>query len=125
MTNKIVLVTAPDDILIDGVRLLLVGLTPEQQKIVSDALVLSDIESNIVTYLWNPAHTDWSIDKKHKSDLIIFNAEYDDLVVGYLSAQPNSHYFGTLRLFGKVNTSELYDVDQVLSVIQSLNKQVF
>jgi hypothetical protein len=125
MSNKVLLVTAPDDVFEDGVRVLLVGLTPDQQQIVSNALGLLDIATTVVTYFWNPAHIEWSIDKKQKSNLIIFNADYDDLVVGYLAAQSNSYYFGNLRIFGKTNTSAVYSAEQVSEIISQLTPKLF
>lgn len=119
MNDKVILVTPPDDVQLDGVRILLAGLSPAQQQIVSIALGKVDITATIVSYIWDSADFDWSIDKKHKSDLIIFNAEYDDLVVGYLAAQRNSHYFGNLKLFNKVNSSAIYDVDHVVGILEN------
>lgn len=124
--NKVIVVTSPDDVLVDGLRIILAGLTTDQQHIVSEALIQLDIDSTIIVYTWNPADNDWSIDKKHKSDIIFFNADWEDILVGYLAAQPNSHYFGTLKALGKVNTSVVYDTEQVSSIIQTaLNNTVF
>lgn len=120
MSDKVVLVTPPDDVQLDGVRILIVGLSPEQQQVISDALGQMSLRSTVVLYIWNSKDFDWSIDKKHKSDLIFFNAECDDLLVGYLAAQPNSHYFGTLKIFGKVNPSTIYSTEQVSNIIESV-----
>lgn len=126
MSDKVLIVTSPDDVLVDGVRIVVAGLTGEQQQVISDALGQLELTSNVVVYIWNPADNDWSIDKKHKSDIIFFNAGWEDILVGYLAAQPNSHYFGTLKALGKVNTSVVYDTEQVSSIIQTaLNNTVF
>lgn len=119
MSDKVILVTYPDDVPLDGIRILLAGLSPEQQQVVSTALGKVDITSTIISYIWDPANFDWSIDKKHKSDLILFNAEYDDLVTGYLAAQSNSYYFGTLRLFNTVNNSAIFDVTQLVTILEN------
>ena len=65
MTAKVVVVTAPDDVLIDGFRLLLVDLNAEQTKIISDSLLNLKSQHDIITYLWSSNHdTDWLLDKK-------------------------------------------------------------
>lgn len=126
MSDRVILVTSPDDVLVDGVRILLAGLTAEQQQIVSAALGQLDITSTIIVYTWNPVDNDWSIDKKHKSNIIFFNADWEDIIVGYLAAQSNSHYFGTLKALGSANTSVVYDTEQVSHIIQTaLNKTNF
>jgi hypothetical protein len=121
MSDKILLVTPPDDILLDGVRITLVNLNETQTKIISDVLTqLSDIPTTIL-YVWNSNtsnDTEWVLDKKHKSDIIIFNANSDDdILVGYLAAQPNSHYFGTLKSLSSINNCAIYTVDQVTDII--------
>lgn len=119
MSDKVILVTSPDDVLVDGVRILVAGLTLEQQQIISNALGQLDIDSTIIVYSWNPNDNDWSLDKKQKSDVIFFNADWEDILVGYLAAQPNSYYFGILKALNKVNTSAIYDVDQVLIILEN------
>ena len=60
-------------------------------------------------------------DKKHKSDIIIFNADSDnDIVVGYLAAQTNSYYFGNLKLLSTVNRSAIYNTDQLYDLLEKL-----
>ena len=67
MTNKITLITPPDDIFDDALRMILVDLTQEQSQLVSDALISMDISINIVAYVWNNTNTiEWLIEKKHK-----------------------------------------------------------
>ena len=63
--------------------------------------------------------TNWMLDKKHKSDLIIFNAEStNNTVVGYMAAQKNSYYFGTLRDLSGVNKSAVYDVSSIKEILE-------
>jgi len=119
MNEKIILVTPPDDILLDGVRILLVDLTAEQNQIVSDALKAVNNQSTVV-YVWNiNQNIDWVLDKKQKSNIILFNAESEDqTLVGYLAAQSNSYYFGTLRTLGKVNNSAIYSTEQIIELME-------
>lgn len=119
MTDKVLVVTAPDDSLIDGIRVLLVELNSEQSQIVSNSLLTVDTPYAIVAYAWKTADSvEWLLDKKSKSDIIIFNAEADELIVGYIAAQPNSYYFGNLKSLAKANDSAIYTTDQILTLLE-------
>lgn len=122
MTDRITVVTPPDDIQQDGIRVLLVDLNSDQMQIVSTGLMTSETGLNVITYIWKSSDSvDWLFDKKLKSDLIIFNAESkNDLLVGYIAAQKNSHYFGTLKTLNKINNSAIYDVEQILSYLNNI-----
>jgi hypothetical protein len=125
MSDKVLLVTAPDDVLIDGVRILLVDLVPEQQQIVSNALAQLATIPNVVLYIWNSLDdASWLLDKKSKSDTIIFNANSEnDVIIGYIAAQSNSHYFGTLKILSVVNNSTIYNIEQVSTILENVIKQ--
>ena len=120
MTDKILVVTEPDDTLIDGVRVLLVDLSSEQSQVVSNALLTANSKYSIITYAWKVGDSvEWLIDKKTKSDIIIFNADSGiDIVIGYIAAQPNSYYFGTLKSLSKANDSAIYTTDQILMLLK-------
>lgn len=120
MNNKIVAVTNPDDVLLDGNRILIAGLTEEQMSVVSSTLSEVEEFERIILYIWNESDDiNWLLDKKLKSDLIIFNAGmFDKILVGYLSAQPNSCYFGTLQSISKVNDSEIKDLSQLITLME-------
>lgn len=122
MIDKIVLVTPPDDVLVDGIRLLLVDVTIPQSQMVSSVLTQFETIPTVIAYMWSSGDSvDWLIDKKHKSDIIIFNADSEnDIVVGYLSAQPNSYYFGNLKLLSTVNRSAIYNTDQIYDLLEKL-----
>ena len=121
MTDRVLVVTHPDDVLDDGVRLLLVDLTQEQLQTVSNVLTRLTTDAAIITYIWNSQiSTDWLIDKKHKSHCIIYNAESSDqAIVGYLTAQRNSSYFGTPRSLKDVNKSAILSIDQCQTIIET------
>jgi hypothetical protein len=125
MTDKVLLVTPPDDVLIDGIRILLVDLIPEQQQIISDALNQIESIPNVILYIWNSTNdSNWLLDKKSKSNAIIFNADSEnDVIIGYMAAQSNSHYFGTLKILSMVNNSTIYNIDQVLTILENTIKQ--
>ena len=122
MTDKVLLVTAPDDTSIDAIRILLVDLVPEHTQIISDALNEFTSIPNIVTYIWRHGDAvDWMMDKKHKSHCVIFNAHSEDhIIIGYMAAQSNAHYFGTLKTFDKVNNNAIYTVNDCVSIINNL-----
>lgn len=124
MTDKAVVVTSPDDVHIDAYRILVAGLTPEQGKLISDVLLKIPYTGNVVLYYWEGNDFQWLLDKKHKSDLIVFNAEYpNELFVGYMAAQKNAHYFGVLKFLSGANTKAIYsseDLESLLTLI--LNK---
>ena len=127
MTSKILVVTAPDDVLLDGIRILLLDLTPVQQQTVSTALLaFENSKFNVVNYVWKLGDSfDWMIDKKLKSDLIIFNADTDgtgELIVGYVAAQPNAHYFGNLKDLHKVNNRAIYSVEDIVALLDNTIK---
>lgn len=120
MSNKLSLVTAPDDIPQDSLRVLLVSLTADQTKIISDVLTEFDKIPNTVLYVWNVMDsTEWLFDKKNKSNIIIFNASQDNQeLVGYLAAQPNSYYFGVLKTLGIINNNIIHDMNQCFELIK-------
>jgi hypothetical protein len=122
MADRVLVVTHPDDSLEDGVRLLLVDLTSEQLHTVSEILAKVETPILIVAYIWKTGiSTDWALDKKHKADYIIFNADSSDqTLVGYLAAQHNSSYFGTLRSINRVNKSAILDTDQCATIIENI-----
>lgn len=117
--DKVYLVTPPDDVLIDGTRFILVDLTLEQTQLVSTALTGLKEAPNIISYIWKVGdEADWMLDKKLKSDLIIFNADSENqTIVGYLAAQPNSYYFGTLKTITSANKSAIYNIDDCIAII--------
>jgi len=128
MTNKVILVTEPDDILQEGLRLLLVNLTNEQTQIISDALTSLDSLPTIVLYVWNTGEIGWLFDKKLKSNLIIFNAEsVNEIIIGYMTAQKNSAYFGNLKDLSSINPQGIYNIDDcknlLLNAIEKYEQQ--
>lgn len=111
MIDKILLVSSPDDVQIDGLRILFIDLDDSQGSIISQALSELDFNQTIIAYSWkNGNPLDWLFDKKHKSQIIIFNADsLNQIIVGYMAAQKNSYYFGTLRDLSGVNKSAIFD----------------
>ena len=119
MTGKVLVVTTPDDVMIDGFRLLLVDLDADQTKTISDSLLKISSDISVITYMWGSNDDSyWLLDKKAKSDLIIFNANsQNELIVGYMAAQKNSHYFGTLKTLAQANAKAIYASEDCESLI--------
>ncbi len=119
--NDITLITPPDDILIDGFRILLVDVSRDQSGLITE--VLKNLEKNVtvIIYVWTPNQTvEWLIDKKQKSDIIIFNAESENReIVGYMSAQNNAYYMGTLRPFEITNNRAIRDLDSCAFIFEN------
>lgn len=110
MTEQVLIITEPDDTLLDGYRILLTDLTSEQSQVVSQSLLNIKLSNTVILYSWNSTDSiNWLLDKKSKCDLLLFNADSNnDILIGYLSAQHNSYYFGNLRLLSGANNSRLY-----------------
>lgn len=125
MTNKLTLVTAPDDILDDGLRILLVGLDHQNSERVSTALTRLDSVPTTIIYVWNQGEDRaWLFDKKQKSDVIIFDADNAGAeITGYMAAQPNSYYFGILRDLEIINKRALFDVDTCYKLLGEIVDQ--
>jgi hypothetical protein len=124
MSDKILVVTAPDDTILDGVRILHVNLSEEQRQIVSNAMLSSEVSYTIINYVWNSNDpVSWLLDKKSKCNFILFNADSVlDLIVGYIAAHPQSYYFGTLRDLHLVNDRAIYNTDDVVSLLEKNGK---
>jgi hypothetical protein len=119
MADKVVVVTAPDDVAIDGYRLLVIDLNSIQSKLLSDTLLNISYNNNIILYAWNTGDSvEWLLDKKHKADCIIFNADSDnDIIIGYMAAQKNSHYIGNLKSLSQANPRTIYASEDLKTLI--------
>lgn len=125
MSDKVIIVTPPDDIPVDGLRILLVDLTPDQTNIISQSLTRLETIPTTITYVWNTSNDiSWLLDKKHKSFLIFFNADSEnDAIIGYMAAQANSYYFGNLKSLSQVNQNAIYDTEQIFNLMENIIQQ--
>jgi len=119
MNNQITLVTAPDEVYHNAVRILLVDLNEEQTQSVSSALMTYDTIPPVVVYVWKISESvEWLLDKKLKSQLIVFNADSEKLdIVGYFAGVPNSFYFGGLKDLSIVNKRNIYSADDFKEIV--------
>jgi hypothetical protein len=120
VNNKITIITAPDDILQDGVRILFYGLEKAQELLVSSVIYNLKEYKPTVIYVGNGQNdSTWILDKKQKCSIIIFNAEArDQTMVGYLAAQPNSYYFGTLISLNVANENKINSKEQLTKIME-------
>lgn len=125
MTDKILVITSPDDSLLQGIRIIHLELTEEQSSIISSALLESTLPHNIINYVWKLGDPiDWLLDKMSKSQIIIFNADNNssERIIGYAAAQPNSYYFGTLRDLHLANDRVIYNSNDILNLMEKISK---
>jgi hypothetical protein len=129
MTDKILIVTNPDDTLLQGIRILHVELTEEQSSVVSNALLKCTLPHTIINYVWKMGNpVDYLLDKITKSDIVIFNADVQnngaiELLIGWTAAQHNSYYFGTLKDLHRANDRAIYSVEDVLILLEKVARQ--
>ena len=126
VTAKILVITPPDETVLQGLRITHVNLTNEQTAIVSQAILKNNLSHNVINYVWhieNPIS--WLLQMKSKSNLIIFNADSDtesDMITGYLAADPRSYYFGTLRDLHVANDRVILNSDEILNLLETIAK---
>ena len=126
MTAKILVITPPDDTVLQGLRITHVNLTNEQTAIVSQAILQNNLSHNVINYVWHIGNPiSWLLQMKSKSNLIIFNADSDpesDMITGYLAADPRSYYFGTLRDLHVANDRVILNSDEILNLLETIAK---
>lgn len=122
MSEKIIVVTPPDDIWDDAERITLVDLNPEQSKTISDIITSVDITSNIVIYNFQHLNDEqWLVDKIQKSQLVFYNAESDNqLLVGYLLNNKNAYSLGVRRGLDFVNNRKILEQQEIRTMIENL-----
>jgi len=123
MKNQITFVSPPDDVLHDAIRILLVELDQDQTQLISEAFLTFESLPPTVLYVWRMGDSiEWLLDKKSKTDLIVFNANASpngaiELIIGYIAAQSNSYYLGTLKDLNKANPRAIYDIDSLKEIL--------
>ena len=74
--NRITIITPPDDIAQDGVRILVYGCTKEQTLLISSVIYQLEECKPTIIYVSNGQNdSEWALDKKLKCSIIVFNAE--------------------------------------------------
>ena len=127
MSDRILVVTPPDDTLLQGIRIVHVELTEEHSSIVSNALMQTTLPHTIINYVWKMGDSiAWLMDKIVKGDLIIFNASPEnngavELIIGWVAAQPRSYYFGNLKDLHMANDRAIYSVEEILTLLEKVS----
>jgi hypothetical protein len=128
MTDRILVVTPPDDTLLQGIRIAHINLSPEQSQTISSALFQTTLPHTIINYVWKMGDSiTWLMDKISKSNLTIFNADSTnngaiELIIGWVAAQPRSYYFGNLKDLHIVNDHAIYSVEDILNLLEKVSK---
>lgn len=123
MSDKILIVTSPDDTLLDGIRILHIELTQEQNQMISSVLLKSSIDHAIINYVWQLGDpVAWLLDKKSKCDVIFFNAGTStfglpEILVGYIAAHSNSYYFGQLKDLYQTNPRAILEHSDIATIL--------
>lgn len=119
MTDKITIVTYPDDYLENGNRLLLVDLDLQQKEMISRALLTIDKQDNLICYSYQATEdATWAIDKSLKSQLIVVNANsLNQILVGYLLSKSNCYYIGHLKGLNNIVSKVIHDTDQFVNIL--------
>jgi hypothetical protein len=129
MTDRILVVTPPDDILLSGIRILHVELNEIQSQTVSAALLNFVSKQAVINYVWKMGSpVEWLLDKIAKSDIVIFNASASnngaiEILIGWTAAQPHSYYFGNLRDLHKANDRAIYSVEDLTNLLEKVDKK--
>lgn len=129
MSDRILIVTSPDDTLLQGIRILHVELTEEQNSIVSKALLQCTLPHTLVNYTWKMGEPiSWLLDKIPKCDLIIFNADTHpdgatEIIIGWVAAQHSSYYFGNLRDLHIANDRVIFNDSDINNLLETISKR--
>ena len=120
MSERVIVVTPPDDVLVEAKRILLFDPTVDQTQMISQCL--SDIEliNTVVFYIWRTGDDlNWLLDKALKYDLLILNADTSEQsMLGYLFSKPNSYYLGNIRSLSQLKNNQIYDADHLNTILK-------
>lgn len=119
MSDKILVITEPDDYFDDAIRLLFVDLDSNQTKMFTKPLLDIPTEKSIVCYYWAlDTSMTWLLDKLAKSHLIFFNNDSSHReLVGFLTANSKAYGLGNNRFLGKFINRNIVDSDEIKSLI--------
>jgi hypothetical protein len=120
MSERVIVVTPPDDILVDAKRILLFDPTVEQTQTISQCLSNIDLDTSVIFYIWRVGNDlDWLLDKSLKYDLMILNAEtQEQSMLGYLFSKPNSYYVGNMRSLSRLKNNQINDTDHLNTILK-------
>jgi len=122
MTDKITIVTYPDDYLQNGHRILFVDLDNAQKEMLSRSLLYSHSDDNLICYSYQDSEdVSWVIDKSIKSQLIVVNADsQNQTLIGYLLSKSNCYYVGNLKGLNSIIDKVIHDSDQFIDILNKI-----
>lgn len=127
MTDRILVVTPPDDVLLSGIRILHIDLNEQQSQTVSTTLLEFQSNHSVINYVWKTGNSiDYLLDKIPKCDAVIFNADSDinnQMIMGWIAAQSNSYYFGNLKDLHKANDRVIYSIVDLKKLLEKISKK--
>lgn len=120
MSDQVIVVTPPDDILIEANRILLFDPTVEQTQLISQSLASLEFDVTVIFYIWRSGDDlEWLLDKALKYDLLILNAEtIEQTMLGYLFSKPNSYYIGNIRSLSSLKNNQINDQDHLNTILK-------
>ena len=120
MSSKIFVITDPDDVEYDALRIVAVDLAPEQSHSLSEVLKTIQIDKDINLYVYsNSDDVAWLIDKSNKADYIFANPQSDDQqIVGYIASKRQSHFFGETKITKSLNKTPILCQEQITETLR-------
>jgi hypothetical protein len=119
--TQIKIITSPDDVYDNCVRLLCVDLNKEQTEFISNTL--KKIENDCAVYIWTTDDdAEWLFDKVFKSDVIILNCESEHQdIVGWIMGFKKTKYLGNPKKLKIINKNAIYSEQDILQSLGEIN----
>ena len=120
MSSKIFVITDPDDVEYDALRIVAVDLAPKQSYSLSEVLKTIQIDKDINLYVYsNSDDVAWLIDKSNKADYIFANPQSDDQqIVGYIASKRQSHFFGETKITKALNKRSVLSQEHIVEILR-------
>ena len=120
MSSKIFVITSPDDVEYDALRIVAVDLAPEQSHLLSEVLKTIKVDRDINLYVYsNLDDASWLIDKSNKADYIFANPLSDDQqIVGYIASKRQSHFFGETKITKALNKRSVLSQEHIIEILR-------
>ena len=114
------MITDPDDVEYDALRIVAVDLAPDQSHSLSEVLKTIQIDKDINLYVYsNSDDIAWLIDKSIKADYIFANPQSDDQhLVGYIASKRQSHFFGETKITKALNKKSVLSQDHIVEILR-------
>jgi hypothetical protein len=120
VSSKIFVITDPDDVEYDALRIVAVDLAPEQSYSLSEVLKTIQTNRDINLYVYsNLDDVAWLIDKSNKADYIFANPQSDDQqIVGYIASKRQSYFFGDTKITKALNKRSVLSHEHITEILR-------